>query len=162
MDKIAPEIKSEIEDGNLKKFNQKDFQDIQCLSNISDELNEIKRAYSKTSESHVVLKFLKENDEDKYYDIFNREIKNLIKIYPNENVIKCFGITKDASKNFYSIVLEYCGDKSLCEVLENVSKKGWTHKIEMAKGIANGLNYIHMENIILCNLVSILLIISKI
>ncbi|KAF0465730.1 kinase-like protein [Gigaspora margarita] len=152
MDKIDSEIISEIENGNLKKFNQEDVQDIQCLSNISDELNEIKRANNLNNNRHVVLKFLKENDEDKYYDIFNREIKNLIKIYPNENVIKCFGVTKDPSKNFYSIVLEYCGDKNLSEDLEVVSKKGWPYKIKMAKGIANGLNYIHMENIILCNL----------
>ncbi|KAF0465721.1 interferon-induced very large GTPase 1-like [Gigaspora margarita] len=82
----------------------------------------------------------------------HREIKNLRNIEPNENVIKFLGVTKEPSKNFYSIVLEYCGNKNLDEDLEDVSKKSWHYKIKMAKDLANGLSYIHMENIILCNL----------
>ncbi|CAG8608206.1 5796_t:CDS:2, partial [Cetraspora pellucida] len=145
------EIVTENND-HLKEFDYEDFQDIQYLSNISNELSDISRAYSKTNECQVIFKFLKEYDKEKYYDKFNREIKNLIKIINNENVIKFLGVIKDPSKNFYSMVLEYCGDKSLSEHLKEFSKEDWHYKIKMAKGIANGLKYIHAKNIILCNL----------
>ncbi|KAF0465727.1 GGDEF domain-containing protein [Gigaspora margarita] len=152
--KAEDEIAYEIAKGTFRGFNYEDFQDFQDLSNISDELSEIKYAFLKINELHEfhVLKFLKENDEAEYYNKFKREIKNLKKIRLNENVIKFHGVTKDPSKNFYSIVLEYCGDKNLSEDLEVVSKKGWPYKIKMAMDLAKGIKFIHAENIILCNL----------
>ncbi|CAG8749665.1 7999_t:CDS:2, partial [Dentiscutata heterogama] len=127
------------------------IEDIQGLSNISDELSEFKRACLKTNDKHVVLKILK-HEEDKYYDIFNREIKIFKEIDSNENVIKFLGVTKGLYKNFYSIVLEYCGENNLSQDLKKVSKKDWACKINMAKGLANGLKFVHAEKIILCNL----------
>ncbi|CAG8718135.1 40179_t:CDS:10 [Gigaspora margarita] len=155
INKIVSEIK-EGNLGNLKVFNYEDFkvihiQDIPGLSNISDELSEIKCACLKTNDTHVVLKTLK-CEEDKYYAIVNREIKIFNEIGPNENVIKFLGVTKGLYEDFYSIVLEYCGDKNLSEDLEEVSKKDWVDKINMAKGLANGLKFVHAEKIILCNL----------
>ncbi|KAF0488994.1 kinase-like protein [Gigaspora margarita] len=161
--KAEDEIASEIAKRTFKGFNYEDFQDFQDLSNISDELSEIKYAYLKINELHefYVLKFLKESNIDEYYNKFKREIKNLKSIHPNKNVIKFLGVTKDSSKKFYSIVLEYCGNKSLNEDLEDVSKKDWPYKIKMTKGLANGIKFVHAENIILCNLNSKNIIIYK-
>ncbi|CAG8499443.1 16586_t:CDS:2, partial [Cetraspora pellucida] len=78
---------------HLKKFNYEDFQNIQDLPNISDELIEIKYAYLKTSNSHVTIKILKYN-ENEYYNRLNGEIQNLKNILANENVIKFLGVTK--------------------------------------------------------------------
>ncbi|CAG8509992.1 13233_t:CDS:2, partial [Cetraspora pellucida] len=134
-----------------KKFNYEDFQNIQDLPNISDELIDIKYACLKTNNSHVTIKFLKYN-ENEYYNRLNGEIQNLRNIHFNEHVIKFLGVTKDPSKKFCSIVLEYCGDKNLSMDLEKVSKKHWSHKIKMAKDLANAINFVHVENIILRNL----------
>ncbi|RIB20799.1 kinase-like domain-containing protein [Gigaspora rosea] len=150
MDKFVSKIK-----GDLKDFNHKDFQNFHDVSNISDEFCDIKYACLKINESHefhVVLKYLNENNEDEYYNKFIREIENLRNIDDNENVIKFLGVTKDPSKNFYSLVLRYCGNKNLSDHLKEAPKKDWSNKIKMAKDIANGLNYIHSENIILYNL----------
>ncbi|CAG8720405.1 2786_t:CDS:2, partial [Cetraspora pellucida] len=151
MDKVASKIK-----GNLKEFKHEDFQDFQDLSNISDELSDIKHAYLKTNEYdlHAFIKFLKEYEEDEYYNKFIREIENLRNIGVNENVIKFLGVTKDPYKNFYSLVLQCCGNKNLSDHLKEVQKIGWLDKIKIGKDIANGLAYIHVENIILRNLSS--------
>ncbi|KAF0488995.1 kinase-like protein [Gigaspora margarita] len=103
-------------------------------------------------EFHVALKCLNENNEDEYYNKFIREMENLRNIDDNKNVIKFLGVTKDPSKNFYSLVLRYCGHKNLSDHLKEAPKKDWPYKIKMAEDIANGLNFIHSENIILYNL----------
>ncbi|KAF0465728.1 kinase-like protein [Gigaspora margarita] len=147
MDKFVSKIK-----GDLKEFDHKDFQYLKDISNISDEFYDIKYSCLKINESHVVLRCLNENNEDEYYNKFIREIENLRNIDDNENVIKFLGVTKDPSKKFHSLVLRYCGDKNLSDHLKEAPKKDWSDKIKMAKDIANGLNYIHSENIILNNL----------
>ncbi|CAG8502882.1 2238_t:CDS:2 [Dentiscutata erythropus] len=126
-------------------------------SNISNGSSEVKRAYLENTNTHFVIKLLNEYDSDKYYERFNREIMNLKKIDSyenNENVIGFYGITKEPFREFYSMVLQYCGDKTLREHLkeECTSKKGWKYKVEMATNIANGLKYIHTANIVHCNL----------
>ncbi|CAG8523490.1 5637_t:CDS:2, partial [Dentiscutata heterogama] len=152
INKIVSEIKNEK---NLKEYdheNFKDIEDIQGLSNISDELSEIKRACLKTNDKHVVLKILKH--EDIYLTEKYVAIKIFKEIDSNENVIKFLGVSKGFYKNFYSVVLEYCGENNLSQVLKEVSKKDWICKINMAKGLANGLKFVHAEKIILCNLSS--------
>ncbi|RIB28094.1 hypothetical protein C2G38_2158841 [Gigaspora rosea] len=84
------EIVSEIEK-EKKKFDYKDFQAIKELSNISDELNNIKSTYFKTIKNAT---FLKEYYKDEY-DKFIREVENLRNIEVNENVIKFIGIAED-------------------------------------------------------------------
>ncbi|CAG8760149.1 1223_t:CDS:2, partial [Racocetra persica] len=68
-----------------------------------------------------------------------------------KNVIKFYGVTKDPSKEFHSMVLQYY-NKPLREHLKEVLKQDWDYKLKMAKDIANGLKYIHAENIIHCDL----------
>ncbi|CAG8652136.1 278_t:CDS:2, partial [Gigaspora rosea] len=131
----------------LKKYDYEEFQD---FSDISNGLSEVKYAYLKTTEDHIVLKFLKEYNRDKYYERFDREITNLKKIAPNENVIGFYGVTKDPSKEFQSMVLQYCYGETLREYLkkENASKRGWKYKVKMAIDIAKGLKYIHAAEIV--------------
>ncbi|RIB28089.1 hypothetical protein C2G38_2158831 [Gigaspora rosea] len=95
MDKVVSGINK-----HFKRFNYEDIQEFQNLSNISDELSDVKRAYSKTNECHVVLKFLKKYNKDEYYNYFNREIENLRKIIVNENVIHFLDVTKEPFKKF--------------------------------------------------------------
>ncbi|CAG8776301.1 20632_t:CDS:2 [Gigaspora margarita] len=88
MDEIVSEIEKE-----KKKFTYEDFQDIKDLSNISDELSNIKHAYLKPIKSATLLK---EYNKDEY-DKFIREVENLRTIEVNENVIKFIGIIEAIS-----------------------------------------------------------------
>ncbi|CAG8536656.1 22870_t:CDS:2 [Cetraspora pellucida] len=58
MDEIVTEINE-----HLKEFDYEDFQDIQYLSNISNELSDISRAYSKTNECQVIFNNEQDIDE---------------------------------------------------------------------------------------------------
>ncbi|KAF0475472.1 GGDEF domain-containing protein [Gigaspora margarita] len=134
-------------------FNYSEFQNVET---ISDRLSVAYLESMEPNKSHVVLKYLKINNKAEYYKKFDREINNLKKIKANENVIGFVGITQDPSKKFHSMVLQYCFNKTLREHLINEEgfSKDWQHKIKMAKEIANGLKYIHMANIVHCNLSS--------
>ncbi|CAG8818076.1 21407_t:CDS:2, partial [Gigaspora margarita] len=100
--------------------------------------------YMKTLDKHAVFKFLKYNSEKEYYKKFRIEIANLKEIFENDNVIRFYGITKEPSKKFHSM-LQYCFGKNLREYLnyKKVSEGGWPHKIVMATEIATGLKFIH-------------------
>ncbi|KAF0475479.1 kinase-like protein [Gigaspora margarita] len=52
------------------------------------------------------------------------------------------------------MVLQYCSGKNLREHLkeEYAIKSDWSYKIQMAKEIATGLQYIHAENLVHCDL----------
>ncbi|CAG8577557.1 28435_t:CDS:2 [Dentiscutata erythropus] len=144
----------EINKGYLKEL---DYNAIQVLENISDSSSEVKHALIKTN-NHVVLKFLKKyQNEHEYYNKFDRERANLRKIFQNDNVISFYGVTKEPSKKFHSMVLQYCGNKNLREHLreEYVAKSNWSYKKRIAIEIATGLEYIHQANIVHCDLVNI-------
>ncbi|CAG8549470.1 950_t:CDS:2, partial [Dentiscutata heterogama] len=138
-----------IKKGYLKEFNYGEFQ---VLKKISDDSSEVIHAYMTTEKKHVVLKFLKEYNQDEYYKKFDREIANLKKISLNDNVIGFYGVTKEPLKKFYSMMLQYCSHKSLREHLEEKEVCNWTCKILMATEIATGLEYIHAANVVHCNL----------
>ncbi|CAG8468001.1 2698_t:CDS:2 [Cetraspora pellucida] len=148
----------QIDEGFLKKF---DYEEFENIKKNSDGSNLIESAFWRKKRRHVVLKFLKENCEDKYYKKLLREIRNIKKVDDDANVIKFYGVTKDPSKEFYSMVF-HLYNKTLREYLKDVSKQDWHSKLKMAKDIANGLNYIHAENVIHCDLVSILFFSSSI
>ncbi|RIB20791.1 hypothetical protein C2G38_2178367 [Gigaspora rosea] len=123
---------NEIKEGYLRNF---DYGEFEGINKIKYGSNLIESAYLKPYEGGVVLKFLKEYDKDEYYKKFTERI-----IIQNENVIKFHGVTQDPSKKFHSMVLEFCGNKTLREHLKGDSKQDWYYKIKMAKEIANGLN----------------------
>ncbi|CAG8643255.1 17018_t:CDS:2, partial [Dentiscutata heterogama] len=137
-------IIDEIRKGYLNEFNYNEFQ---IQKRISDGSSEVILAYMKTNHKHAVLKFLKCNqDEHEYCKKFRRE-----QIFPNDNVISFYGITKDPLKKFHSIVLQYCFNKNLREHLKE-KKFDWFYKNQMAKEIATGLGFIHAANIVHCDL----------
>ncbi|CAG8680392.1 246_t:CDS:2, partial [Cetraspora pellucida] len=85
------EFLNQINGGFLKKFDYGEFKNIK---KISDGSSLIESAFWK-NRRHVVLKFLKENCEDKYYKKFLREIRNIKNVSDeNDNVIKFYGATK--------------------------------------------------------------------
>ncbi|CAG8683887.1 2457_t:CDS:2, partial [Acaulospora morrowiae] len=112
--------------------------------------NVIKTAYIKKLNKNIVLKRKKDDESNKK---FFREAQNLHKIMANENVVKLMGISRDPSDGFYYTVLEYVYGQDLRSYLQkNFHELSWSTKIEMGKGIAEGLNYVHYSNVIHCNL----------
>ncbi|CAG8627417.1 8019_t:CDS:2 [Racocetra fulgida] len=107
-------------------FKELDYGEFEDIKEISDGSSLIEHSYWRRNHRHVVLKFLKEQCKDEYYKKIIRE-------------------------DFHSMVLQYY-NKPLREHLKEVSKQDWDYKLKMAKDIANGLKYIHAENIIHCDL----------
>ncbi|CAG8786171.1 40710_t:CDS:2, partial [Gigaspora margarita] len=139
-----------------KVYREFDYNEFKFLRNISDGSSEINLFYMKTIE-HVVLKFLKYNNPDEYYRRFRTEIMNLTKIWQNDNVnnvIKFYGVTKEPSKKFHSMVLQYCFGKNLKEYLKEkkFSDGDWFYKKRIATEIATGLKFIHEANVVHCDL----------
>ncbi|CAG8742643.1 7493_t:CDS:2, partial [Cetraspora pellucida] len=85
------EFLHQINKGFLKKLDYKEFENIK---KNSDGSSLIESAFWRNKRRHVVLKFLKENCEDKYYKKLLREIRNIKKVDDDENVIKFYGVTK--------------------------------------------------------------------
>ncbi|KAF0489003.1 GGDEF domain-containing protein [Gigaspora margarita] len=137
----------EIKKGHLKEFNYNEFE---ILRKISDGSSEVNLAYMKDNDKHVVLKFLK-CKRDEYCKKFQIEIENLKKIFENDSVIKFYGITKEPSKQFHSMVLQYYFGKNLREHLKEI-KGDWSYKQRMATEIATGMKFIHAANIVHCDL----------
>lgn len=63
----------------------------------------------------------------------------------------------DSSETYY-LVLQYAQGGNLKDYLQNDDNfkgLGWERKVQMAKDIANGLNYMHEKDIVHKDLVSI-------
>ncbi|CAG8637061.1 8445_t:CDS:2 [Dentiscutata erythropus] len=140
-------IIDEIGKGYLKEFKYNEFQ---IIKRISDGSSEVFLAYMETNHKHVVIKFLKCNqDECEYYKKFRREIANLKKIFQNDNVNGFYGVTKDPLKKFHSMVLQFFSDKNLREHLKE-EKGEWFYKKQMATEIATDIKklktFLALEN----------------
>ncbi|KAF9101739.1 hypothetical protein BGX29_005303 [Mortierella sp. GBA35] len=65
-----------------------------------------------------------------------------------ENVVKFFGVTRMRGNGDYGMVLQFAGRGSLRDYLsKNFDKLDWTNKLRLARDVASGINFIHMENI---------------
>uniref|UniRef100_U9SJ25 Kinase-like protein n=1 Tax=Rhizophagus irregularis (strain DAOM 181602 / DAOM 197198 / MUCL 43194) TaxID=747089 RepID=U9SJ25_RHIID len=78
---------------------------------------------------------------------------NLKDVDQNKNVMRFYGVTKEPSKKYYSMVFQQqCYGENLKDYLENknnIEKMDWTLKIKIAADISNGLvEYIHKANIV--------------
>ncbi|PKY56329.1 GGDEF-domain-containing protein [Rhizophagus irregularis] len=84
----------------LKEFNYNDFEHVEVMS------NEIKKAYIEP-QGRVIIKYIHESDENKYYKKLIREVMNLKDIDQNKNVMRFYGITRGFSP---SVSLDYPPD----------------------------------------------------
>ncbi|RHZ81621.1 hypothetical protein Glove_117g533 [Diversispora epigaea] len=115
----------------------------------SSAFGTVYRANPKNIEMDVALKSLHENDNEKFYKKFVKELKNISTVNYHDNIIKFYGICIDSSTETYYLVLQYAKDGDLRTYLQNnFNKLDWKIKIQMAKDITSGLNCIHEENIV--------------
>ncbi|KAK5801682.1 kinase-like domain-containing protein [Linnemannia elongata] len=65
-----------------------------------------------------------------------------------ENVVKFFGVTRMRGNGDYGMVLQFAGRGSLRDYLsKHFDKLDWTKKLRLARDVASGINFIHLENI---------------
>ncbi|KAG0372595.1 hypothetical protein BGX24_012831 [Mortierella sp. AD032] len=65
-----------------------------------------------------------------------------------ENVVKFFGVTRMRGNGDYGMVLQFAGRGSLRDYLsKHYDKLDWTKKLRLARDVASGINFIHLENI---------------
>ncbi|RIB24276.1 kinase-like domain-containing protein [Gigaspora rosea] len=99
----------------------------------------------------VALKCLGINDKflnQKIADEFTRKLKLLQNNF-HHNITKFYGLTKDTSGEYYSMIFKFADSGNLRTYLaDNFSKLQWGEKLHMAIGIAKGIKYLHDNGIV--------------
>ncbi|CAG8443150.1 16319_t:CDS:2 [Dentiscutata erythropus] len=117
--------------------------------------------YSTTSRrKNYALKSLNNNlDMDKRkLKLLSQEIINLNNA-AHPNVIKLYGISREPKTGNFMLVLQYANNGSLRNYLRSKCNDGiytisWNEICSIAKGVINGLMYLHGKGIVHRNLVS--------
>ncbi|CAG8497333.1 1161_t:CDS:2, partial [Diversispora eburnea] len=133
-------IKSIIENQNIRLINYDTFY------NFTVTEGKVK-AYSRTLGKYFVLKSLYD------YKYFMNELRIINAVNCHDNIINFYGVSMDPSTETYHLVLQYAKDGNLRTYLRNNFEAfDWKTKINMAKDLASGLQFIHQANIIHRNL----------
>ncbi|RHZ73026.1 hypothetical protein Glove_233g29 [Diversispora epigaea] len=108
------------------------------------------KATFKISQKTVILKNVYLNDNNKFtLDNLINEIKRHRKLETHDSIIKFYGITKQENTKNHMIILEYVNEGSLRQYLKtNFQKMDWNAKLNFAKQIANGLMFLHSNDVI--------------
>nr|CAG8479385.1 13828_t:CDS:2 [Entrophospora candida] len=92
----------------------------------------------------VILKKIESIKDEKYFE----KLKLLHKLSLHSNLIAIYGYTVTTDKSNYYIVMQYANQNNLQRFLdENFDKLGKKEKIDMAYDLANGLSFIHSNDI---------------
>ena len=115
-----------------------------CNFFISGNANDVYEAFDIFFKRKVIIKFLKQNNEDGIYHIIN-EVKNTNKININ-SVIKMYelGIFE---KKFYN-VSEFIDGISIRKIIVSKKKKNFLEKCQIILKICESLSFIHKKGII--------------
>ncbi|KAF0542072.1 kinase-like protein [Gigaspora margarita] len=93
----------------------------------------------------------KDIQEFQEFQEFVDELERLQKIRGFRYIINFYGITKDPKTGYYKMILHFVNGKNLKDYLREVTPK-FAIKLRIAREIAEGLNVLHENNIILRNL----------
>ncbi|RHZ64785.1 hypothetical protein Glove_320g191 [Diversispora epigaea] len=140
-------FESALRNKYIKEFDYNTFENITEISRGA--FGTVYHANSTNLRKHVALKSLHENDNEKFYEKFVRELTNIMAVNNHDNIINFYGISINPKTPTYYLVLQYAKDGDLREYLRNNFKSlDWKTKINMAKDITSGLCYIHDANIV--------------
>ncbi|KAF0553170.1 kinase-like protein [Gigaspora margarita] len=147
-------LKNAIKEKYIKSFEFNSFQNSKIIG--KGGFGAIYSAYSKNIDKIVALKGLfygSVNDNTISLNGFSKEVQNITKVTHHDNIIRFFGVTHDPKTETYYMVLQYANDGDLrCYLSNNFAKLNWTTKIRMAKDISKGINCLHNENLVHCDL----------
>ncbi|RIA96638.1 kinase-like domain-containing protein [Glomus cerebriforme] len=105
--------------------------------------------WTKTN-NYVVYKKLTNTNAVKYdiSDAFIHELQIHLHIDYSDRIIRCLGISQDETTKEYLLVMQYADGGDLRNYLKNNLNLNWTDKKNLACQIAEGLNYLHNENVL--------------
>ncbi|PKY51497.1 HCP-like protein [Rhizophagus irregularis] len=84
---------------------------------------------------------------------FLKEIESYLIMNHSSNVIHCYGITKDPKTNTFKAVIEYAKNGNLKKYLKNnYYLLDWIEKLKILQNIVMGLNDIHKNGLVHCDL----------
>ncbi|RHZ88290.1 hypothetical protein Glove_23g219 [Diversispora epigaea] len=139
-----------IED-TLRKENIPFYQYSEFENEKSIQENVYKATF-KTFQKIVALKCISLNDKFSLDNLIN-EIKGHRKLKMHDSILRFHGITKRENTDNYMIILEYVNNGSLRQYLKtNFQKLDWNAKLNIAKQIANILEFLHANDIVHENL----------
>ncbi|GES98782.1 kinase-like domain-containing protein [Rhizophagus clarus] len=111
----------------------------------------VTRAVWTKTKSFVVYKRFINHDRRIAFDMFVHELKINLRLpnYSSDRIIRFLGISLDTATKEYLLVMPYADGGSLQNFLENNFKRlSWDDKKKLALQIAEGLNYLHIEDIL--------------
>ncbi|RIB20921.1 kinase-like domain-containing protein [Gigaspora rosea] len=135
-----------IDEQNIRVINFNEFVNVSKVG----KSGKVKKANS-TTFGIIALKRLNLGsnlDENDYRDL-SIKIKHLCDIKPHPNINQIYGFTKDPNDERCYLVLQYANEGNLREYLKKKFKLlKWNDKLRIAKEIAQGIKYLHENNII--------------
>ncbi|CAB5357080.1 unnamed protein product [Rhizophagus irregularis] len=106
----------------------------------------------------AILSTIDEDEEVilKYHNNLNDNLNEFLNEwkYPKSSysIIDLYGFTKNPDTSKYMVVMEYANKGNLRENLMRIVKKNWNQKLYMLYEIITGLNQIHKNNLVHCDL----------
>ncbi|PKC13685.1 kinase-like protein [Rhizophagus irregularis] len=103
------------------------------------------------SNNYVVYKRLTNTIAVKHdiLDAFIHELQIHLRLDYSDRIIRCLGISQDDTTKEFLLVMQYADGGNLKNYLKNNFKSlTWNNKKRLAYQIADGLNYLHNENVL--------------
>ncbi|CAB5204560.1 unnamed protein product [Rhizophagus irregularis] len=109
-----------------------------------------KAIWNKLNDNVICKKLTKAtNIKHDLLDEFIHELKIHLRLDYSERIVRCLGISIDQKTNDHFLIMQYANGGDLQNYLkENFEKLTWDNKKKLAFQIAEGLNYLHNENIL--------------
>ncbi|CAB4380256.1 unnamed protein product [Rhizophagus irregularis] len=111
----------------------------------------VTRAVWTKTNDYVVCKKLTNTTDIKHglLDAFIHELKIHLHLDYCDRIVRCLGISTDQRTNEYLLVMQYANGGDLQNYLKkNFKNLTWNDKKKLAFQIADGLNYLHNENVL--------------
>ncbi|KAF0501370.1 kinase-like protein [Gigaspora margarita] len=151
-------LQEAISEGTVNFYNYDQFS---MDTKISDEkFGSAYKSKWKPRKLIIALKHLKVRDE--YFDGKIVEELQFLQNAVHPNIIKFYGVTIDHSSKYNIMILQFADGGNLSDYLmKNFSELQWTRQLRIAIEIAEGLEYLHKNDIGHLNLNSKNILVSK-
>ncbi|GBC26197.2 kinase-like domain-containing protein [Rhizophagus irregularis DAOM 181602=DAOM 197198] len=142
-------IKNALKYKQVKFIPYDEFENIESIN--KGGFGHISRAIWTKIHDYVICKKLTNTTDIKHnlLDAFIHELKIHLQLDYSNRIIRCLGISLDPIKNDYLLIMQYADCSDLQNYLkDNFKNLTWDDKKKLAFQIADGLNYLHNENIL--------------
>ncbi|RIB25823.1 kinase-like domain-containing protein [Gigaspora rosea] len=152
-------IEEAISEKTINFYNYDEFDDHHKVI-VEEEFSSVYESKWKPRELIITLKYLQVHNKS-----FDKKIVKQLKFLQNAvhpNIVKFYGITKDPSSNYYVMIMKSVDGGCLRDYLmKNFSKLQWSRQLVVAIEIAEGLEYLHKNDISHLDLNSKIILVCK-